>query len=124
MQQTLPGVCGLWLDMAGEDHIFHERHTTRPHQEHIVLHEIGHMLFGHRASDTGHGWASAFLPDLDPEMIGSLLGRVNYSTRQEREAEMVASLIRTSVCSTGGQRPKGVLERLEAGLGLNVPHDR
>ncbi|MGW5446082.1 hypothetical protein [Streptomyces asiaticus] len=51
------GACGLWLATDAEDHIFYERRTVPLHQEHIVLHEIGHLLFNHRtvAVDGGTG---------------------------------------------------------------------
>ena len=46
---------------------------VRAHPEHHI-----HLLF----------------PDLDPAMVIRVLGRVRYTTAQEREAEMTASLIR------------------------------
>lgn len=38
------GPYGLWLVTADADCIFYERRTSPLHREHIVLHEIGHML--------------------------------------------------------------------------------
>ncbi|MFD7663873.1 hypothetical protein [Streptomyces sp. NPDC059788] len=118
-QAAAAGACGLWLATATDDHIFFERHTVRLHQEHIVLHEIGHMLFDHHAVDTRTG--SAILPDLfldlDPRLVRRLLARTNYSTRQEQEAEMLASLIRAGDHGPGRERD-GVLRNLGAALGV------
>lgn len=86
------GVCGLWVGTAGVDYVFYEAQTTPLHREHIVLHEIGHILFGHHSLEG---------EETDGE-APVVLGRTNYTTRQEQEAEMLASMIRTR---TMRQRP-------------------
>ncbi|MFD0266116.1 hypothetical protein ACFVGY_05890 [Streptomyces sp. NPDC127106] len=89
------GACGIWLATDEDDHIFFEQRTSRMHQEHIVLHEIGHMLLDHQG---GEGAApAALLPDLNPRLVSRLLGRTCYGTPQEQEAEMLASLIRIRI---------------------------
>ncbi len=123
-QAAMAGACGLWLATATDDHIFHECHTVRPHQEHIVLHEIGHMLFDHHSLAPAGGHTGALLADLDPRLIRRLLARTNYSTRQEQEAEMLASLMRTSERACAEERPPGALGRLQAALGVVGSHDR
>ncbi|WP_406134536.1 hypothetical protein [Streptomyces sp. NBC_01089] len=116
------GACGMWLATDAEDHIFYEQRTALLHQEHIVLHEIGHMLFDHGASDEdGTGWGS-FLPDLDVNAVQRLLRRTNYATSQEREAELFASVLGTLVCKTSRRHADGALGRLEAALGVNPRH--
>jgi hypothetical protein len=116
------GACGVWLATATDDHIFYERQTSRVHQEHIVLHELGHMLFNHHtvdekpADDVG-----GLLSDLDHSLVTRLLGRTNYTTRQEQEAEMLASLIRTSADrSPLEQQPRSVTDKLGSALGIGT----
>ncbi|MFJ5550352.1 hypothetical protein [Streptomyces sp. NPDC093225] len=107
------GVCGLWVGTATVDYVFYEAQTSRLHQEHIVLHELGHILFDHNSlegQDSGSG---------DTPVI---LGRTNYTTRQEQEAEMLASLIRIEAGLVPGRAPEGTLEKLESALGVRVPH--
>ncbi|MFF3333692.1 hypothetical protein ACFYWX_29785 [Streptomyces sp. NPDC002888] len=87
------GACGVWLATEDTDHVFFERRTSRLHQEHIVLHEVGHMLLDHRGTDPAPDLVG-LLPDLSPRLVRRLLARTAYSTRQEQEAEMLASLIR------------------------------
>jgi hypothetical protein len=123
MQEVMEGAYGLWVGTGTDDHIFFEQRTSRLHREHIVLHEIGHMLFDHHPLDRDDGWTATLFPDLDPGMIHRLLARTNYSTRQEQEAEMIASLMRTSVRSGAAGRRNDVMARLEAGLGLGSAHD-
>ncbi|MEU0373232.1 hypothetical protein ABZ070_23780 [Streptomyces sp. NPDC006283] len=103
------GVCGLWVGTESVDHVFYEARTSRPHQEHIVLHELGHILFGHNflaGAESGGGYPTA-------------LGRTDYTTREEQEAEMLASLIRTKAGALPlGREPDGTLERLGSALGV------
>ncbi|MDH6134293.1 hypothetical protein P3T37_003695 [Kitasatospora sp. MAA4] len=110
------GACGLWLATDAQDYIFFEQQTSRPHQEHIVLHEIGHMLFDHPGLELLDG----LLPSDrlgSPELARRLLARTDYTTRQEQEAEMLASLIRT-VATEPGHGPDESGE-WEAALGLS-----
>jgi len=86
------GTCGLWLELPDRDVVGFPEGAAPTHRDHIVLHEVGHMLAGHRGVLGGSGVA-ALLPDLDPEMVRSVLGRSVYSDAQEREAELIASLI-------------------------------
>ncbi|MEU3455594.1 ImmA/IrrE family metallo-endopeptidase [Micromonospora sp. NPDC006766] len=44
---TKGGVCGLWMPTAQADYIAYERHTSPAHSEHIILHEVGHILCDH-----------------------------------------------------------------------------
>ena len=91
----LTGVCGLWIATDTTDLICYERDTTRPHQEHIVLHELAHVLCDHYpVSLPGEHDTTALFPDLDPAMVRAVLGRAGYSSAEEREAETLASLIR------------------------------
>jgi hypothetical protein len=104
LRQPVPGLssgapCGLWIGTATADHVFYDPGTSPLHAEHIQLHELAHILMGHRASAMLGDRAAALptgdlFPDLDPTTVRRVLGRVSYTTAQEREAEMTASLIR------------------------------
>ena len=117
------GTCGVWLATDAEDHIFYEQRTALLHQEHIVLHEIGQVLFDHRTPDLDGetGWG-ALLPDLDMSAVQRLLRRTNYATDQEQEAELFASLLGTRMSEPPQRRVGGVLGRLEAAMGVASPH--
>lgn len=110
------GVCGLWVGTETVDYVFYEAHTTPLHREHIVLHELGHILFGHHSLEGEETDGRAPV----------VLGRTNYTTRQEQEAEMLASMIRTHTSGTGGSRPaagpRGALARLESAMGYERGH--
>jgi Zn-dependent peptidase ImmA (M78 family) len=89
----VPGPFGLWLATAAADYIVFQSETTRMHQDHIVLHEIGHILADHHSRDTGLECWQAALPDLSPEAVRRALARGCHDSEQEHEAETVATII-------------------------------
>ncbi|MFB6849012.1 hypothetical protein ACFCXS_29745 [Streptomyces sp. NPDC056373] len=124
-QPVAPGACGVWLATDTDDHIFVEPATSRLHQEHIILHEISHMLLEHDSTDLDPASAaSALMPDLSPALVRQLLARTSYDTPQEQEAETLASLMwSTALHSSGPERStsEGPLGKLEKALGLDGP---
>ncbi|MFF3916369.1 regulator component [Streptomyces sp. NPDC001852] len=115
-QAAVAGACGLWIGTDDADYVFHEVRTARIHQDHIVLHELAHIICDHNRVESNGNVFGEMLSDLQPHMIKRLMGRTSYTTNEEQEAEMIASLLQ----STGKPvRPRGPLGRLGAFLGLN-----
>jgi hypothetical protein len=86
--------CGAWVRTREADYVFHETGTSPLHQQHIALHEIGHILLNHRGCqliDTGI--ASLLMPDLDPKLILSMLRRTVYDSEDELQAEAFAEQV-------------------------------
>jgi len=131
---TADGVYGMWVATRHEDLIVYESRTSPPHQDHIMFHELGHLLCGHEAAPiTGHDAALMLLPDLDPAVVERVLRRTQYSAVEEREAELVASLIlqRVALSMVARLRAYRELEPLwwavyqqMPGLVLNPPRSR
>jgi hypothetical protein len=97
LRRAVPGLsshapCGIWIGTPEADHVFFDPGTSPLHAEHIVLHELAHILSGHNLD--GDGSLASLFPDLDPATVTRILGRVGYTTVQEREAEMMAALLR------------------------------
>lgn len=84
--------CGLWVSTDSADYIYARQGTSSLHHRHFVLHEVGHMICGHRGLDVSLRLAS-MLPHLKPEVIRRALGRTTYSDPQEQEAETFADLL-------------------------------
>ncbi|MBC3839700.1 hypothetical protein GXW82_04065 [Streptacidiphilus sp. 4-A2] len=108
---TLParqgGPCGLWVATTEVDYILFEKSTSRTHQEHIVAHEIGHLLLGHDSSPAHQDEVARLLmPTLDPALVRSVLGRTVYTSHEERAAELVASLLPLRAGRARGRRPR------------------
>ncbi len=116
--------CGVWLALPAADYIFYEDGTTRLHREHIVLHELGHVLSDHVPTDVlDEEVIKALMPDLDLRMVRRVLGRTSYSAVEEQEAEMLASLVlerasRATLAEARTAAPEvaSVLDRLESTL--------
>lgn len=105
LQMPASHPCGMWVAARDEDLIFYDANTTSAHQEHIILHELGHIICCHR----GAGWldeASARLlfPNLDPDLVRDMLLRATYDDVQEQEAEVIAYLLSQRVGSTAEQQ--------------------
>src|SRR3712207_3910765 len=83
--------CGLWMadPATGTDYVMYEAVTTPLRQVHIVLHEIGHLLFRHRGmSPFATQFLATALPDLDAQAVVRALGRTTFTSIEEAEAEM------------------------------------
>ncbi|MBP2329791.1 hypothetical protein JOF56_010176 [Kibdelosporangium banguiense] len=86
---------GLWLATDSADLFFYEAGTALPHQEHIILHELSHLLCGHYREDTtAADHLRELIPHLDPKVIRMMLRRTSYVAAEEQEAELLASIIR------------------------------
>ncbi|MBT2409504.1 toxin [Streptomyces sp. ISL-12] len=125
MQMPASHPCGMWVAARDEDLIFYDANTTSAHQEHIILHELGHIICCHR----GAGWldettARLLFPNLDPDLVRDMLLRATYDDVQEQEAEIIAYLLSQRVGTTrdhkgpkGPKGPKGTPSAEESGQG-------
>ncbi|WP_245562863.1 hypothetical protein [Nocardia araoensis] len=72
---------------------------TEWHADHIIAHEVGHMLLGHGGITSGPDAAAAdlplreLMPSLSLETIRSVLRRQDYGSERERAAETFADLL-------------------------------
>ncbi len=118
------GACGVWVSVPSADLIFYEQETSRLHQEHIILHEISHLLCDHQPVPLSEGEVPELLfPDLQVETVKRVLQRGGYSTVEEREAETLATLILERVAvgpsiraPTGSSGEDEALHRLKSSL--------
>ncbi|MFE0460154.1 hypothetical protein ACFW1A_12990 [Kitasatospora sp. NPDC058965] len=133
--QDLP--CGLWLGLDEVDLVFYEAGAAPILKTQIVLHEISHMLLDHVGPDTGTSaeraeLAARALADreaadrdlgLRTDRVLALLARSGYSSRQESDAESLATLLleRATRADRGAGAPAGqVLARLDDAFGHPV----
>jgi hypothetical protein len=86
---------GLTLFTDVGNVIAYEQRTSRVHQDHIIAHELGHVVLGHRALalDDAESF-QLLLPSLRPGLVRQVLGRSGaYSGLEEQQAEMMATLL-------------------------------
>lgn len=106
--------CGTWIETEAADYIGYDPNTTPAHQNHIITHELAHVMWDHEG-----------VPDLPMESslnsaVGSatilrMLGRTIYDDTQELYAEVMASML----TAPGPEAPDvhgRVLKRLHANL--------
>lgn len=89
----VPGPYGVWISTEAADYVLYQRETTKPHQDHIILHEVGHILADHRSDDTDDAFWQEEMPDLSLKTIRRALRRTSYDAEEEREAELTATII-------------------------------
>ncbi|MBH0775342.1 hypothetical protein [Nocardia bovistercoris] len=100
---------GLWVARAYDDIIVYDADATDRNAEHIILHEIGHMLLGHDHFDEEPEQTAlapslaALLPSLGSRQV---FGRTEFGADREQEAEVFADM--TMVYATlPGKRGRG-----------------
>ncbi|MCX4549640.1 MULTISPECIES: hypothetical protein [unclassified Streptomyces] len=131
-----PGPSGIWVEYADMDVILYQQETTRLHQEHIILHEVGHIFVAENedaaeeiSDEVTDGveevdlltesWAS-MLPVFDPETIKRVARRCSYSNGEECSVELVATIILEWSSLLDGVTPLSEdpsLRRVESALG-------
>jgi hypothetical protein len=101
----VPGPFGVWITTENADYILYQQETSKAHQGHIVLHELGHILAGHNSDEEDDALLAELYPDvepdalrerypdLEPDAVRRALRRTSYDTEREREAETVATII-------------------------------
>jgi hypothetical protein len=115
---------GLWMAGSSLDVIFFDAATSPLHQEQIILHELSHLLCGHRAHIIAEpGFTELLLPHMSHEILLGARGRtITYSDAEEQEAELLASLIseqanrRRVVAAPSPASAAGTIARLEGVL--------
>jgi hypothetical protein len=85
------GSCGAWLASANADYVCVERSVPALLREHIILHELSHIICDHSGTPTAERLTQYGL--LDPSTVRRMLERSLYDSVEEREAELLASEI-------------------------------
>ncbi|MFI0742518.1 hypothetical protein ACH4PU_31240 [Streptomyces sp. NPDC021100] len=85
-----PGPLGLLVETPEADIILYQQETTRLHQDHIILHEVGHMLADHDSDETE---LPSPVPGVEPGDVRKVFKRCSYDNQQECDAELVATII-------------------------------
>src|SRR5690606_3208973 len=125
-----PQLYGIWFATDTADYITYERSTSRLHQEHIIAHELAHIVRGHGGvtQELDRAAAARLLPTMDRGVVRTMLPRSGYSDRDEQEAETLASLLlarlRRPPTESVWQAPPtdaATLARIENVLGLSRP---
>ena len=93
-------VCGMWVETPSVDLVFIAESAAPFAREHVLLHEIAHMLLGHGEARGPQSGLAQLMPDLDPSLLQKVLGRSSYEDPQEYEAELLATLLQSRTRSS------------------------
>ncbi|WP_026254928.1 ImmA/IrrE family metallo-endopeptidase [Salinispora arenicola] len=117
-----PGfVSGVWVATENADYILYNARTSPLHQRHIIMHEVGHMIFRHNEHELPEGvMRSSEFPNIYSRPGGDMTARINYSKWEEVEAEMAATLLVEAIgVAPRPSRFTGILAELETLLGFS-----
>lgn len=89
MREPLP--YGMWLPGKRVDYIYYREDTSLAHQQHVILHELGHLCCRHYDDQFDDDSIEAF-HEAGRTVEGGMK-RTVYSDDQERAAEMFAYLV-------------------------------
>ncbi|WP_344240905.1 hypothetical protein [Kribbella hippodromi] len=119
LPSSMDVACGLLVSTDTTDYILAPTHTTALHRQHIIFHEVAHLLCDHTGANL-HGddhpderGGGVVLPGLSAELVRRVLGRSAYTDPQEREAELVATYLTQR---SAGPAPRKYTDELK-GLG-------
>ena len=115
---ALPGPFGFWAAGRHVDYVVYQSETTKAHQDHIIVHELGHMMAGHTpdmpfdAPDEPDVDYADIFPDLDPDVVRRVLRRTVYDDQKEHEAEIAATTVLdwASAANRLAARPSGATD--------------
>ena len=111
----------MWCRGATTDHILIGSARPRLHQDHLALHGIGHMLFGHVGRPAVSQAIESVLGETDLAQLRRSLKRVVYTYGEERQAEVFATRVQQLTGGWVARYPAPAshalpLERLSAAL--------
>ncbi len=94
---AMPGTTqyGVWLASPNCDFIFFEKHTARVHQDHIISHELSHILLGHQT------YMVADAATISTAVLMRRLTDLHKSPR-EQQAEDMAMLLQNELIRRAG----------------------
>ncbi|MBF6333037.1 hypothetical protein [Nocardia transvalensis] len=104
------GLCGLWLECKDYEAIFLRQSSDPAVELHVALHEVSHMLLDH-GQDTSIStvdWSTLRSGGVDHEIdlstVRAARGLSSYASREEYEAELLATLIGFRARTVGPRR--------------------
>ncbi len=117
MPSSITGSC---IPYGDQDVIYHQPWATGLHRTQIVLHEIAHLVCGHVSHATALPKAlvaTGLLDQIEPGAFSHMFARHdNYGDDQEREAEVLASLMLEYAVAHAPSNGDPLVSRLHAAL--------
>ena len=86
--------CGMTFICSGLAILVVAEGSPKWHRELVICHELAHMLLGHQSGEKPP-WEllREWFPSFNPDVVEMMFGRTTFDTRDEREAELLATLM-------------------------------
>lgn len=92
---------GLWIPRDDHDLILVHPQASSRHLEHIVFHEVGHMMCQHITEEVSLSDSPLFQGFLTQSgAVAKMLARTSYDTVAEREAEIFATVLGSRITAS------------------------
>jgi hypothetical protein len=119
--------CGLRIATPCTDYLVVQESASPAHQDLILLHELGHVLFDpEEGPPLDEDLLKMLVPQVDPATVTCMLGRSRYALESEQAAEVFATLLfaRTNRCISRSPRvvvpgAEDIVGRIERALEPN-----
>lgn len=86
--------CGLRVATRDTDYLVVQESASPAHQDLILLHELGHVLFDpEEGLPLDEDQLKVLIPQVDPATVTCMLGRSRYTLAREQAAEVFATLL-------------------------------
>jgi hypothetical protein len=99
------GLHGFWIRADTADYVFFNRRTHTIHQAHHILHELGHMVLGHRLRDLAAFLPPGLVAELRTSIAAELQGHCRrwdpHDTPEEQEAEWFVRHLQREILLAG-----------------------
>lgn len=107
---------GLWYDDGKRDYVIYRTGIQGYHRDHIILHEICHMLARHNAVERPLDGGEGSDADVVSLLVENAM-RNRFNSSQEEIAEMFASKVLKLVRQSGATELSGFERRAAAAFG-------
>ncbi|MCM2579724.1 hypothetical protein [Streptomyces meridianus] len=96
-REQAPSVCGACAVTESAVYLFYDPRTSSMHQDHIIAHEFSHLLLGHHETRPLCALTPTLITTMDPAVVQMMLGRTKYDEDEERDTELLASLLQQRI---------------------------
>ena len=93
------GICGLWIEIAGEDfeRIHYAPTSSAVHRQQFINHEFGHMILAHEKQLVAAERVALLAPLIPLDAIAYALARSSFTDEQELLAEAIGDQLAVTI---------------------------
>lgn len=103
------GICGLWLQVAGEgfERVHYAPTDSDVHRQQFINHEFGHMILNHDKEQLSADRVAVLAPLIPLDAITYALSRSSFTEDQEAMAEAIGDTLGLLMLEDGPAAAQG-----------------